>query len=50
MQNLGRNQDSDNGFYIYENGKKKKLSMSIHSLSTDKLFEIPASMFEIVGE
>lgn len=24
--------------------------MNIHSLSTDKLFELPSDMFEIVGE
>jgi hypothetical protein len=36
-------------FFIKENGKKVKLSLSINSLPTDQLFEVPAGMFTITG-
>ena len=36
-------------FYIKENGKKVKLSLSLNSFPTDQLFEVPAGLFTITG-
>ena len=47
---LDEKSKKDSNLYIMENGKKKKISVNLHSIATDQLFEVPFDMFDIQGE
>lgn len=41
--------NKEDGLYVKHHGKKIKVNFDLHSIEADKLFEVPAELFQFIS-